>query len=282
MIYRVFHPVPALCHVVDYYWYASDNQDITGTQYFNTTLLQTLAFNFIDKNDKHSFNGKTHNLNEVAYFFGQSTCPRKVDTEGKALKMIGVKFKPTGIARITGIPMQNIADNIISAEAIWGRELTVLNDEIQSTPDIENAVLVLEVFLLKKMEKIKLMPRMDSIDYALSLIRNHNGNIPIQTLQYQTNTSRKTFERSFMQSIGLMPKLYSEIIRFNVAKALMNANPNLSVSDIAFDMGYYDNSHFAANFKRFCGQKPTAYMGAEPGKQSENRYFEVSIPVSSV
>lgn len=81
MIYRVFRPVPALYHVVDYYWSVSDNQDITGTQYFYTTLLQTLAFNFVYKNDKHSFNGKTHNLKEVAYFFGQSTCPRKVDTK---------------------------------------------------------------------------------------------------------------------------------------------------------------------------------------------------------
>src|SRR3546814_16730234 len=106
MIYRVFHPIPALYDIVDFYWYASGDQDITGTQYFYTPLLQTLGFNFIHKNDDYSFSGKSYKLNEVAYLFGQSTSPRKVYTEGKAMKMIGAKFKPTGISRLTGIPMQ--------------------------------------------------------------------------------------------------------------------------------------------------------------------------------
>src|SRR5690606_12251937 len=120
------------------------------------------------------FSGKLYKLNEVAYLFGQSTSPRKVYTEGKVMKMIGVKFKPTGISRLTGIPMQYIADDIISAEAIWGRELLLLSEMLQGTEDIEKAISKLETFLLKKMKNVKLMSRMNNVEFALSLIHQYN------------------------------------------------------------------------------------------------------------
>lgn len=116
MIYRVFHPIPALCHIVDYYWYASSQQEVKGTQHFYTPLLQALTFNFKQKTDFLSFGGNTYVLDKPAYLFGQGISHREVYTGGNGLEMFGVKFKTAGIAQLTGICMTEIANTIIPVQ----------------------------------------------------------------------------------------------------------------------------------------------------------------------
>lgn len=120
--------------------------------------------------------------------------------------------------------------------------------------------MVLENFLLKKYVKTKIPTRVESVYNALSLLEFYQGNIDIKTLQSLTNTSRKTLERAFSNYLGLKPKFYAEIIRFNNAKKLIDQSSDIDITDISYRMGYYDNSHFAAEFKRFSGQSPTEYF----------------------
>ncbi|CAL1518736.1 helix-turn-helix domain-containing protein [Chitinophaga sp. MM2321] len=260
MIYRVFHPAPYLYDIVEHYWYASIDLTAAAIQHYPTPLLQGLAFNFKKQSEQHTYNNKTLNLDKQVYLFGQPTSPRVITTNENGVNILGVKFKPLGITKITGINMEWIADQIIPAEDIWGKELELLCDEMQSAWSLEQTILVLEEFLIKKYKSTSLHYRANSVQKAIELIDQSKGAIDIKTLQVQTNTSRKTLERAFLHYLGLMPKLYSGIVRFNAVKQMMDCSPCLSVSDIAYDIGYYDNSHLSANFKRFSGLTPTEYI----------------------
>ena len=260
MVYSVFHPTPALCHIVDHYWYVSSQPgELEEQQYFYTPLLQALAFNFKRQVEHYALPDQTFTLDKHAYLFGQGTGPRTA-TANK-VDYLGVKFKPWGIAEITGINMEHLANQIIDVEDVWGNELESLCDEMQSTPSLERIIHILEKFLIKKYLTTTVRQRVNCTQNALTLINNTQGNIDIKTLQEQTNTSRKTLERAFTHYIGIHPKLYTRIVRFNAAKSRLDVlEKNASLTAIALESGYYDSSHFIAEFKFFADFTPLGYL----------------------
>jgi len=283
MIYRVFYPAPFLSNIVEHYWYSKMDLTEPAIQHYPTPLLQGLAFNFNNQREYHAYHGKVLTLDGKAYLFGQPTCHRVITTNEHGVNMLGVKFKPLGLAKITGINMEHLADQIIAAEDIWGsNKLELLCDEMQSTCSLEKAITVLEHFLIKEYRSISLHYRVDHAQMAIALIKQSKGIMHIKTLQEQTNTSRKTLERAFLHYLGLMPKFYSAIVRFNAVKQLMDHHPCLSISSIAHDMGYYDNSHLAAAFKRFSDLTPTAYLENARTVRLENAHFRENNSASLV
>jgi AraC-like DNA-binding protein len=261
MIYRVFSPSPALSEIVSHFWYSK--VDLSGAilQYYPTPLLQGLVFNFRRLEEHHAYNNKVVTLDKQAYLFGQPISPRETTTHKEGIDIIGASFKPLGITKVTGINMEHMADQIIAAEDIWGRELEWLCDEMQSAGCLEGIIRVLETFLLDKYTHTRLHYRVDHVGHALSLIEHSHGIVSIKDLQYQTSTSRKTLERAFLNYVGLKPKLYSQIVRYNAAKERIDKMLiNQNIAELAYDTGYYDGSHFAAEFKRFSGVTPREYI----------------------
>lgn len=259
MIHRVFSPNPGVAHLVDHYWYTQINHNATIEHRYTTPLLEGLAFNFDRLTQYHNFDDNVYRLDKKVYVLGQAVSPRMAQTSPSGLNLFGVKLHPLAIARLTGIDMEQIANKIIPAEDIWGHEIEWLCDEMQSVGSIENAILVLERFLIAKFLQAKKQHRIHTIESAIGLVVAHSGTLSVKDLQHQTNTSRKTLERAFKQYLGITPKLYSAIVRYNQAKALIENTPQLSVGDVSYRMGYHDNSHFASEFKRFSNYTPSEY-----------------------
>ncbi|WP_027376383.1 helix-turn-helix domain-containing protein [Kaistella palustris] len=269
MIYRVFHPCPELSDVVEYYWYSKVDLENAAVQLYATPLLQGMAFNFKQQSEHHEYNGQTVTLSKQAYIFGQPTCPRVITTSEKGVDIIGVKFKALGISKITGINMEHMADQIIAAEDIWPVGFDFLCDEMQSAPSLEATVEVLEKFLCREMYKTSVHYRIQNAQNAVALITGSCGQLEIADVQNMTNTSRKTLERAFLNYLGLTPKFYARIIRFNALKEYLVSNPqNESLTSLAYDHGFYDSSHLSAEFKRFSGCTPTGFLKTLPREVS--------------
>ncbi len=265
MIYEIFSPSPVLSDVVEHYWYSKIDLKESIQQHYPTPLLQGLVFNFKNQVESHTYNNKTLTLSKSAYIFGQPVSPRVVTTDKKGIDILGVKFKPLGIPKITGIHMEYFTDSIIPVEDIWGKELDLLCDEMQSTNSLENSFAVLENFLIHKYLHTSLHYRSENTQHALALINKSNGNIRIKTLQEQTGTSRKTLERAFLNYVGIHPKLYTRIVRFNAVKdAIDKASFTKKISAASLDYGFYDVSHFISEFKHFAGCTPQDYLKNSP------------------
>ena len=73
-----------------------------------------------------------------------------VSTQEKGIDIIDVKFKPLGISKITGINMEHLADQIVAVEDIWGDEIELLCDSMQSAVTLQQTMAVLEDFLIDK------------------------------------------------------------------------------------------------------------------------------------
>ena len=261
MISECYNPIDGLKDIVEYYWNTKVTLNSTVVHYYPPPLLQGLAFSFQKQHEKHEFGDKKIELDKHSYFFGQPTCRRTITNSGSEIDILGVKLTPLGIVKLTGIQMENMANSIVNANDVWGSDFSMLFEQMQSMAKVEQRIAILEKFLLKKCSKIRLHYRVNNVENALSLIKNLKGSIGVSKLMYETNTSRRTLERAFKNYLGITPKLYCELTRFNAAKEWMDTNLlNQNLSGLAFDLNYCDGSHFSAEFKRFADMTPMEYI----------------------
>lgn len=96
-----------------------------------------------------------------------------------------------------------------------------------------------------------------SILHAFSIIDDTNGQIKVEDLAYKVNNSKRNFERKFKDATGLTPKEFIQNTRFrNSVNQLKSSN---DLTDITYDCGYYDQSHFIHHFKEVTGVSPENY-----------------------
>jgi AraC-like DNA-binding protein len=95
--------------------------------------------------------------------------------------------------------------------------------------------------------------------YALSQISTSYGNVSLKELQQQLKISERSLERKFKQTVGIGPKLFTRISRFQASMMQLRLNKHQKLSDIAYENDYADQSHFIRVFKEFTGFSPLEF-----------------------
>ena len=94
----------------------------------------------------------------------------------------------------------------------------------------------------------------DSIELAANEIVSNHGGCRIDSLAHDTGLSIGSFQRMFKQRIGVSPKLYARIVRFESALKTKAACPHISWTTIAHEFGYHDHMHMIHDFEQFSGE----------------------------
>ncbi|TPE42388.1 helix-turn-helix transcriptional regulator [Pontibacter mangrovi] len=98
----------------------------------------------------------------------------------------------------------------------------------------------------------------NSLQSVINDIHTKKGHISIDELSKRNSITVRQLERNFKKHIGISPKEYSNIIRFqNTLSIIKNSGENQSFLEIAFECGYYDHSHLANEIKRYTGLSPS-------------------------
>jgi AraC-like DNA-binding protein len=118
-----------------------------------------------------------------------------------------------------------------------------------------------EGFLLKQAgEAIQENISTRCVEYAVSNIIRAPSRQRLHQLSEKIGYSQKHFINLFTQQVGVSPKQYLKIMRFqNVVNTIEN-RPWTHWSNIALENGYYDQAHFIHDFKRFSGFTPNEYI----------------------
>lgn len=171
--------------------------------------------------------------------------------------MLYVIFKPYGAFKLLGIPQNLLINECTSISNILSNEINELCHKMEDHVATPLYVLkLLEGWLieqLRKNEKLKTA----GVAYAYSEIMANNGNLPIKDLCYLANMSNRTLEHQFKQQIGLSPKMFSRIIRFNQVNKFLKDTATKDWQELVYKYGYFDQSHFIREFKHFFGYTPS-------------------------
>jgi AraC-like DNA-binding protein len=176
-------------------------------------------------------------------------------TPGRNHLMIKVGFQPGGLYRFLGIPMNELlCNNAFNGMDFLGREINEVNERLQEAVSFTEMKLIVEKFLLSRLNKLKqALP----IDEVLPLLIKQRGLIKIEHLASDACLSVRQFERIFQQRIGLPPKYFSRLVRFAQAWIMKEQEPGISWIKIAYECGYFDQMHLIRDFQEFSGTNPS-------------------------
>lgn len=176
---------------------------------------------------------------------------------GRDFLVFQVVFKPGALYRLTGIPCQELNNSYIDAETVFSKQIKEVNDQLNDATGCTEMLAVIESFLLKQVNRSK--REHHRLDEVSNIILRSTDNIPIEWLAKESCLSLRQYERKFKERMGISPRYFSKIVRFENAFRLKNKAPQLDWLSIAIQCGYHDYQHLAKDYKTFTNQTPTGF-----------------------
>jgi AraC-like DNA-binding protein len=104
----------------------------------------------------------------------------------------------------------------------------------------------------------KRLHKVTAVNQMMRELRQNDLFYTMENVASRFGISARYMQQLFVQYTGLSPKLYSQINRFQNSLQLVRAG-NTSLTSIAYECGYSDQSHFIKEFKAFTGYTPSGY-----------------------
>ncbi len=196
------------------------------------------------------------------------TSQRYTAYDFRALQIV---FQPGALFRLTGIPMHELTNTFIDAEAIWGKEIRETQEAMCNAEGTAAAIVVAEIFLNRIIRGCK--RDLSPVDKVSQFILSHPGPLSMDYLADQSYLSTRQFSRRFNDRIGVNPKTYERIARFGKTFGLKNNFPESDWLTIALACGYYDYNHLVKDYKDFTSLTPAAFY--EKDTKAPERVFGV-------
>ncbi|MCB0706994.1 MAG: helix-turn-helix transcriptional regulator [Saprospiraceae bacterium] len=175
----------------------------------------------------------------------------------KNTHLISIQFKANGANYFIPEKLHLYKNKIIDLLDVFNvRQLDKL-EHVRITSDFPEILKELETFLLSIFRE-----RADSpVDTALALLQQQNGFCRMDELAWQTGISRSQFRKRFREEIGMSPKEYSKILRINaITRHLTNSNNTGNLTNLTYQLGYFDQSHLIKDFQSVAGMSPKKFQ----------------------
>jgi AraC-like DNA-binding protein len=259
MRYELIKPPGILKKYIRAFWILEGGE---GSSEF-TTRYRLMSDNcpnmvFHYDNNFSILNNSGHYEKPSGYSFihGQTCLSKDMETLG-SFGIIGVYFYPYATQRLLHFPAGEIRDMEIENRAIFGKEAGILEEKIITASNNTERLRILSDFFTAKLADIRNEDR--AIEYGVREIVGSKGLIKIETIAHTTGISTRQFERRFKATNGIGPKLFSRVSRF-LSTLKFQGIGKKSLTSVAHECGYSDQSHFIREFREFSGMSPKEYF----------------------
>lgn len=182
---------------------------------------------------------------------------------------IKVVLQPSTLYHLITIPLPELTNKFINAEEVWGNEIRLVCEQLNSLNDLDTMIMVIETFLISVIRKIKKISL--PIDKVTHYLLQAENRVNMDWLANQSCFSIRQFIRNFEKRIGISAKKFERIIRFDKAYRMKNRHPDYDWLYIAIACGYHDYQHLVKDFKEFTNLTPPSFYELE--KKSPERSF---------
>lgn len=177
---------------------------------------------------------------------------------GQNASMMVVRFRAGAAHGLFGFPLNELADTVVEMDAIAGAEFFRFREYLLEQPTPEAKFAALENWLLRRMRG-EAGPH-PVVGYALDRIQRDPHLLTVMDIQQKTGFSNKHFIHLFEKYVGVTPKTYLRIVKFQRVLTEIEQARKIHWNDIVYSCGYYDQAHFIKEFRHFSGLNPTTYL----------------------
>ena len=259
MLYLERNPHPALCPFIKSLWYARDplathrHERVLPTG--RAQIVISLARDYLT--DANNFaNPLSHT--PAAIFLGIYSRYQQIDAIDFT-ELLGIVFHPGGTVAFFPDHTDVFTNRETSLEDLWGRAALNLRNDLREAPTPARKFDLLDFALRHRLTESKTHRRSPAVDYALTKLRHSPGTTTVAALTRDMGISPRRLSQLFRDHVGVSPKLYCRIQRFQQAVQHMHRGDDIHWAELALTCGYYDQSHFINDFHAFSGLSPTLY-----------------------
>lgn len=257
MVFKQTYPVPQLADYVQYFWTLESISRPELPQVLGPLADGCPGLIFQPKSEGVFYDQRQQELHEV-FLYGQTLTRTSINLVGR-FKTTGVSFKPHALKSLFGFDANELTDDCLDINLVSTARNFKLTERLLGSPVSRNHVEILSAFLLEQLRRYQITT--DPVtQYASSKIMVSNGKVSLKSLQDELKLSERTFERKFNQQIGISPKMFSKICRFQASLHQMKSQRYDTLADIAYDNGFSDQSHFIRVFREFSGFSPFQFQ----------------------
>lgn len=191
------------------------------------------------------------------FIYGQTISPIEVVFEG-SYKMIVFQLYPFILKRFFNIDPKTINDNCYDLQQLNDTEISATSSQLPLSNTTERRIELITAFLSSVFEA-KRQTLDFKIKQALQLTMDNKGQLSIKDLCRKIKVNERTLERRFTSETGVSPKQFAKIIQFQSSLEQLTVKDFNKLTDIVYQNGFVDQSHFIKVFKVFTGKTPKGF-----------------------
>jgi AraC-like DNA-binding protein len=250
---KVFYPCATLAPYVLYYWTCVHDQDVREVMFPTGSLELCID---ISTGDTIRHRGDRSMAVPRVEILGHWNIPTSASIK-KGNTCLITRFRPYAGSLFFPEQLCGFTNQSVDLDDIYGQAAGEFFCRIMDQPDLGGKVGVLEAFLLARLGSA----RPDRQKMAMvrgicdAIARNREG-FDLRGLSAEFGVSDRYIQKLFLQYIGIAPKSFFSVQRFNKSLRLVRS-ADMSLTNIAYECGYYDQAHFIKDFRSYTGMAPS-------------------------
>jgi len=176
--------------------------------------------------------------------------------------MMGVHFKPAGASAVLGVPLQEFADTHVDLAVLWSDgAIRELRERLCTATTPHARFNLLERALIERLltSRRRLHP---VVPFAIECFGPDGSGASVRDVTRRSGLSHRRFLTIFRSEVGLPPKAFCRILRFQHVHGIAQRMGQINWADLALTCGFYDQAHLTNEFRRLSGLTPTEYERA--------------------
>jgi len=184
---------------------------------------------------------------------------------------VGAQLLPGASELLFGVPADELAGRHTPLEDLWGQSAVTIRERLLEGGSLERRLDIFESLLVAR------LPRIHGLHPAVAhALEQFTTTADVREVVRQTGYSHRRFIALFQRAVGLTPKLYCRVLRFQHGLELTAAEQSPSRVDVAIIAGYSDQPHFNRQFREFAGLTPSEYNEISPSSPNHVPIYRAS------
>ena len=203
-----------------------------------------------------SFLSRPHSYGHAVLSGARTSC-FVIDTKQQD-RVFGIQFQPGGAFPFFRVPASEMENRSVELASLWPRTTAELRERLLAAPKIDDMFRLAEQYLRAQLVRpLELHP---AVRFARQHFCKRPHQVSVARVLGAIGLSQRHFIQVFHEQIGLTPKAFCRVRRFQRILETVHGAREVDWTDVALGCGYYDQPHFIHDFREFSGLTPTQYL----------------------
>ena len=252
-------PPDPLSAFVKFLWYCESSRQPHARERLMPNGETSIIFNLRDDSirlfDPHDLD------RHISYGHSVVSGPRTgcfvIDTD-QTQRVFGIQFEPGGAFPFFRLPACELENSAVALECLWRAAAGELRERLLAAPSVKAMFTLAQDYLLAQLVRpLQLHP---AVNFARQQFCRVLDAPSVSSVRGQTGLSHRRFVELFHQQIGLTPKSFYRVRRFQQVLHSVHGLSDVDWATVALECGYYDQPHFIHDFREFSGLTPAQYL----------------------